>query len=480
MSIQAVFFDMGGTIETFSYTPALRLAATPGIRRRLGAAGIDLGLSDEQLYQLISAGLDRYHAWSLRSLEELPPQQVWREYVFDGQPVDPRRLAAIAEDLMLYVETRYYERAMRPETPEVLESIRAMGLKIGVISNVCSRGQVPQCLENYGLRSYFDPIVLSSEYGRRKPDPAIFHYAARIARVPTSACVFVGDRIGRDVEGARRAGYRLAVQIRHDFRQEDDSSSVLPDAVIENMHELVPILEAVQRSGDPGDGRPVRALLFDAGDILYRRPNKKACLGRFLAGKGIRSDAVPRETIKALEARAYSGEITRVELRRQILGLYGVSDPQSVEQAEQAIEADDNAVELIDGVAGTLQALKARGFLLGMVTNTAIPIHVKLGWFERGGFGEVWDSVVSSLELRVRKPDPRIYLEALDQLGLPAERAAFVGHSTSELTGARAVGLRTIAVNYDPDAVADLYLNSFADLLELASHELQASTATKS
>jgi len=78
MTLQAVFFDMGGTIETFSYTPALRLAATPGLRRILSAAGIDLGLGDEQLHALVSTGLDGYHAWSLRSLEELPPLRVWQ------------------------------------------------------------------------------------------------------------------------------------------------------------------------------------------------------------------------------------------------------------------------------------------------------------------------------------------------------------------------------------------------------------------
>jgi HAD superfamily hydrolase (TIGR01509 family) len=474
MTLQAVFFDMGGTIETFSYTPTLRLAATPGLRRILSAAGIDLGLGDEQLHALVSTGLDRYHDWSLRSLEELPPLRVWQEYVFQRRPVDPERLARIAEDLMLYIETRYYQRAMRPEMPAVLEAIRGMGLKLGVISNVCSRGQVPFGLESYGLRHFFDPVILSSEYGRRKPDPAIFHYAARLARVPASACAFVGDRLGRDVEGARRAGYRLAVQIRHEFRQEDDRCRVLPDAVIDDMRELVPILKAVRAAETRGEERPVRALLFDAGDILYHRPNKKAHLRRFLEGRGIRPDGVPRQTIKALESRAYSGEISRSELRSQVLALYGIRDAPSIAEAQPAFDADDNIVELIDGVAGTLQALKAHGFLLGMVTNTAIPIHIKLDWFERGGFGDVWDSVVSSLELRVRKPDPRIYLEALNQLGLPADRAAFVGHSISELDGARAVGLRTIAFHYEPGTVADHYLESFSDLLDLALDALQA------
>jgi hypothetical protein len=66
MTIRAVFFDMGGTIETFRYTRELRLAATPGLQERLASAGIDLHLDNQALYQLVSDGLGRYHRWRLR------------------------------------------------------------------------------------------------------------------------------------------------------------------------------------------------------------------------------------------------------------------------------------------------------------------------------------------------------------------------------------------------------------------------------
>lgn len=69
MSIQAVFFDMGGTIETYRYTPEMRLEKTSGLQQRLQSVGIELGLSSEQLYQVVTDGLKRYHAWSLESLD---------------------------------------------------------------------------------------------------------------------------------------------------------------------------------------------------------------------------------------------------------------------------------------------------------------------------------------------------------------------------------------------------------------------------
>ena len=88
-----------------------------------------------------------------------------------------------------------------------------VALVFDVVDTVEGLASILGSLEEYGIRHYFDPIVLSSEYGRRKPDPAIFHYAARLANVPTSECAYVGDRLARDVEGARRTGFGLAVQI---------------------------------------------------------------------------------------------------------------------------------------------------------------------------------------------------------------------------------------------------------------------------
>ncbi len=160
MTIRAVFFDMGGTIQTFSYTRELRLAATPGLRELLRSSGINLSLDDEALFTLVSDGLARYHEWSIDSMQELPPQKVWRDYILTGLVVDSKILDSIAEDLMVYIETRYYYREMRPEAPDVLEAIRSMGLKIGLISNVCSRRQVPDNLAEYGIADFFDPIVL--------------------------------------------------------------------------------------------------------------------------------------------------------------------------------------------------------------------------------------------------------------------------------------------------------------------------------
>jgi putative hydrolase of the HAD superfamily len=474
MKIQAVFFDMGGTIETFWHTRELRLEATPGIQQRLTSAGIDLNLSNEQLYEVIARGLSCYHRWRMVSLEELPTQRIWLEYIFEGFDLDPKALAAIAEDLMLYIETHYYQRQMRPEMPAVLDAVQKMGLKIGLISNVSSRGQVPTNLTAYGLRHYFDPLVLSSEYGRRKPDPAIFHYAARLAHVPASRCVYVGDRIARDILGARKAGYGMAIQIRHDFNHGEDDHGATPDAVINEMTELLDILKtALHRSADDqsladGDTQPVRALLFDAGDVLYYRPKRNRKLNTFLKEMGlhVKADHMPQKNL--LVQQAYQGQISQDQYREKILQLYGVTQPDQIERGKRILEEEDDDVHFFADIPQTLKALKDQGYLLGIVTDTASSVHTKLKWFEIGGFEDVWDTVISSREMGVRKPHPQIYQAALQQLGIKADQAIFVGHKATELDGARALGMKTVAFNYEKKAEADVYISHFSDLLNIA------------
>ena len=468
MDIQAIFFDMGGTIETFNFTHALRLESTGLIRNRLLEAGIEISLANEQFLDVIIKGLERYKRWSIQTLDELEPLRVWNEFVLTDWEIPGDRLAPAAEELSFIIETQFYQRCLRPEVPAVLKALKQLGYKIGLISNVNSRGQVPASLNAYGIYHYFDPIVLSSEFGRRKPDPAIFHYAARLANVPTSACVYIGDRILRDIDGAKRAGFNKAIQIRHDFAHGENDIGAIPDAVISSMAELVEILKKSQAASNsakpPGQ---IRALVFDAGDTLYHRRERGVRFAAFLRELGKEIDPNHRQWKKALEFKAYRGQVSTDEYRTAMVQMYDIHDPEQLARGKQALVEDDDNITFFEGVTETLLALKEQGYLLAIITDTANSISTKLAWFERGGFGHVWDAIISSMDYGVRKPDPTLYNAALKQLGLAAEQAYFIGHRTSELEGARAVGMHTVAFNQDKDATADIVINKFSDLLKL-------------
>lgn len=471
MKLQAVFFDMGGTLDTYRQTREFRIANVHLLRECLKQEDILIDWSDEQFVDSISAGMANYYEWNFVSNIELSPAEIWSRFIFRGLNISEEMLVPIGEELALTYETRLYIREMRPEVPDVLEIIKAMGLRMGIVSNTQSLYQVSTNLKQYGIIDYFDPVVLSSEYGRRKPDPSIFYNAARLANLPTGACIFVGDMINKDILGAQRAGFRSTVQIIHVYTTSKQTPLAIPDAIIQNMDELIPILEAEIEKNfhtlDTQNEHRVKAIFFDAGDVLYYRPDKEKNLKQYLAGKTLNPHPdflVERERLKEL---AFSGQMGRHEYYAQVLQLHGISDPRLIAEGIEAMRLDDDTVEILDEVPETIIRLKEEGFILGIITDTAMPFTKKLTWFDQHGFGHVWDSVISSRELGERKPSPLLYESAIEQTGISPCEAVFVGHKARELEGAREVGMKTIAFNYEENAIADFYIQHFSDLLSV-------------
>lgn len=469
MALQAVYFDIGGTIETFRSSPEIRRESTPRFRALLEKAGVHLEMDDDGLLELLTTGVKRYHKWNRQSLIELPTAEIWSQVVLKDLNLPIEQIAPISEDLAFLYETGFFIREMRPEAPQVLESIQQMGLRIGCISNTQSLTQVPYSLKRYGIQQYFDPLVLSSQLGHRKPDPAVFYHAARLASLPTSQVIYVGDKINRDVLGSSRSGYCMSIKINHVYDDGDPDLGATPDAVIENLYELLPLIEDIlkrDRKVKPVE-RKIKAIFFDAGNILYTKPRKGRHIKQFLARHKLKSQVDVKTEKRKLKDLAFNGEIDRFEFYERVIRLYGVTEPAVLQEGVDALLKDATTVEIVDGVPETIKALKKRGYILGIISDTATPIKVKLDWFAEAGFGNEFDTFISSKELGTRKPAAVIYKEACRSVGLSVDGAVFVGHKASELKGARSVGLKTIAFKYDKNARADVYIEKFGDLLNV-------------
>lgn len=243
-NIRAVVFDMGGTLEDLYFDDASRRAATVQLQHMLGEMGLDPGLDAATLEATVLGGMEAYQAWREVKERELPPARVWAEYVFPNNGLPKDRLAAMAEDLTFFYETHYQIRKLRPDAHDVLQTLRDRGLRLGVISNIISRTLVPRQLAAYGIAHLFGPVLTSAEFGWRKPNPRIFHEAARRLNLSPAECAYVGDTVSRDVIGARRAGYGLAIQIRSFLTDKVDRAAggEVPDVVIGSLSEIIPLL----------------------------------------------------------------------------------------------------------------------------------------------------------------------------------------------------------------------------------------------
>jgi putative hydrolase of the HAD superfamily len=242
--IRAILFDMGGTLEDLYYDEEIRREATRGLQQLLAERGVDPGLSLIELKMTVLSGIDACQAWREEHEIELPPERVWTEFIFPDHNLSREPLLAAAEDLALYYETHFHVRKLRPEVPAVLAVLRQRGFELGIISNVSSRQLVPLKLAEYGIDHYFRVVMTSSALGRRKPNALLFEEAARQLRLPPSACAYVGDTISRDVIGARRAGYGLAIQIKSFLTARADRCTydVRPDAIIHDLDEVIDLV----------------------------------------------------------------------------------------------------------------------------------------------------------------------------------------------------------------------------------------------
>ncbi len=242
--IQAVVFDLGGTLENLYYDDATRTEATCGLKRLLAAMGLAPDLSLPELQATVLSGMKAYTSWREISEVELSPGQVWTEYIFPDHGLPRDRLLEAAEDLTFFYETHFYIRTLRPEAPVALEALRERGLRLSVISNIISRRMVQVKLAEYGIAHFFDPVVTSSNFGWRKPNPHIFLETARLLGLLPIECAYVGDTVSRDVSGARRAGYGLVILIKSFLTDKLDreTDTEPPDHVIHDLMEVVAAL----------------------------------------------------------------------------------------------------------------------------------------------------------------------------------------------------------------------------------------------
>ena len=133
-----------------------------------------------------------------------------------------------------------------------------------------------------------------------------------------------------------------------------------------------------------------------------------------------------------------------------------------LEEANRALELDvttavlDEATRLhLDGWTPhvhhraespeVLAALRREGWRIGLLSNTHWPRHVHEQFLERDGLGGLIDVRCYTSEIEHLKPDPAAFGTVLDELGVEAARAVFVGdRPVDDIAGATAVGMRTV------------------------------------
>jgi putative hydrolase of the HAD superfamily len=202
----------------------------------------------------------------------------------------------------------------------------------------------------------------------------------------------------------------------------------------------------------------LRAVLFDWGGTLMRDEwsDEIALEGHTAGLAALGRDGLP-------DAEAFTGY-----LREHEAELFPSAGEDEIDIAavmsgsfrDQGVELTDDDVRLFlqaaheawsshyalaDSTHALLEALRARGLKLALVSNTASPQWLLQPMLERQGIAQRVDAIVLSSEVGKRKPHRAIFERALSELDVDASDALFVGDRLeADVLGASRVGMKTI------------------------------------
>ena len=241
MGVQAVLFDFGHTLMDFGRTEEALRGAYSTIRDRLASWVEDRSPPEvDDLVERVAEEIDRRveRSYLQRRLEELDIIEEFQDAFAALDYMLPPEL--IREVVELDHEALVNSVRIEQDTFDVLEKLKADGLRLGLVSNV---SQLPELLhrdiKSFGIAQYLDGVAFSSEIGVRKPRPQIFEHVLDAVGVAPNGAVFVGDRLVDDIAGAQAVGMRAV--LTRQYRQEEPDS-IAPDAVIEHITELPGVL----------------------------------------------------------------------------------------------------------------------------------------------------------------------------------------------------------------------------------------------
>lgn len=129
---------------------------------------------------------------------------------------------------------------------EVLGELRGR-VRLALVSNFSHAATARALLDQAGLSSLLDPIVISEEVGYRKPRPEIFRAALEQLGVDPSEALHVGDTLVADIDGAASLGIAsvwLTRRVSDPQRTLAGHPGSRPTHVIGDLRELATILDA--------------------------------------------------------------------------------------------------------------------------------------------------------------------------------------------------------------------------------------------
>jgi len=201
----------------------------------------------------------------------------------------------------------------------------------------------------------------------------------------------------------------------------------------------------------------IRAVIFDFGGVFTSSPFE--AFARYERGRGF-----PEGLIRKINSANHL-ENAWARFERAELDLDGFDAAFAAEAQAFGFEVPGrDVIALLSGdvrpeMVEALRRIKTR-FKTGCITNN-VPSMQAIGAdrpdnLYRREIVEMFDSLIESSKVGLRKPDPRIYTMMCEALSVVPEECVYLDDLGGNLKPARAMGMITIKVENAPQAVAEL------------------------
>jgi putative hydrolase of the HAD superfamily len=203
----------------------------------------------------------------------------------------------------------------------------------------------------------------------------------------------------------------------------------------------------------------IRAVASDFGGVLTA-PLMEA-FARFQADTGVTPGQFGAALARAADANGGRNPLFELEV-----GAIGEGDFLAALERELAAglgrpvalhgfgERYMNAIDPNAELFAHYRSLHARGLRFALLTNNVREWEPY--WRAKLPIDEIFETVVDSAFVGVRKPDPAIYAIVLERLGLPAEACAFVDDIAVNVEAARELGFAVVHFRDTAQAIAEL------------------------
>jgi putative hydrolase of the HAD superfamily len=131
------------------------------------------------------------------------------------------------------------------DTYPVLDALKEQNYKLLLLTNGSPDLQKEKLEGVPQMAPYFDHIVISGDFGRGKPDAAIFEHAVSLLGISPSEGIMVGDKLTTDILGSSRIGMRNVWINHHEATVGPEHAA--PTHIITKLGDLLDILHQYRK-----------------------------------------------------------------------------------------------------------------------------------------------------------------------------------------------------------------------------------------